>query len=513
MSIERKDFLFELIKSMSKSEKRQFKVYAGRLTGNTDAKFIALFNLLEKANFYNDDDILKSGIVRKQQLSNLKAHLYKQILISLRLNHSHKNIRIQIREQLDFASILYNKGLYKQSLRILEKAKNLALTYEEKNLAYEIVEYEKLIEGQYITRSMDSRAEELILESKSLSKRNVLTSKLSNLSLGLYNFFLKHGYARSTEDLNFVQEYFDSNFPKINFNDLEFREKIYGYQAKLWYHFIAQDFLQCYRYAAKWVDLFYKEERMIPTNPVFFLKGNHYLLESLFFLRKKTTFEAYLNKLQNVLDSEVFSLNDNTRTLAFLYVYGNKINLHFMLGTFKEAREMVPEIQEQLSLYENRIDVHHLMVLNYKIACIYFGAGDNEKSIEYLEKIIRNKRYGMREDLMCFSSILHLIAHYEAGIDYELDRLIKSTYKFLIKMNDLHEVQKELIRFIRNLGSIYPHELRAEFKKLYGRLKSYETDPFESRSFLYLDILSWLECKIEGIPVDSVIRRKALKLR
>ncbi len=68
---------------------------------------------------YDERIILKSGIVKKQQLSNLKAHLYKQILISLRLNPSHQNIRVQIREQLDFATILYQKGLYKQSLKIL----------------------------------------------------------------------------------------------------------------------------------------------------------------------------------------------------------------------------------------------------------------------------------------------------------------------------------------------------------------------------------------------------------
>ena len=35
--------------------------------------------------------LLRSGIVSKQQLSNLKAHLYKQILISLRLNPAHQN--------------------------------------------------------------------------------------------------------------------------------------------------------------------------------------------------------------------------------------------------------------------------------------------------------------------------------------------------------------------------------------------------------------------------------------
>ena len=133
------DALFELIKSLSKSEKRQFNLYVGRLGGNTDAKFFSLFKFLEKLKTYDERQILENGIVTKQQLSNLKAHLYRQILISLRLNPAHQNIRIQIREQLDFATVLYQKGLYKQSLKLLDKAKSMAIENEEKNIAYEIV--------------------------------------------------------------------------------------------------------------------------------------------------------------------------------------------------------------------------------------------------------------------------------------------------------------------------------------------------------------------------------------
>ena len=34
------------------------------------------------------------------------------------------------------------------------------------------------------------------------------------------------------------------------------------------------------------------------------------------------------------------------------------------------------------------------------------------------------------------------------------------------------------------------------------------TDPLEARAFGYLDIISWLESKISGVPVQDVIRRK-----
>ena len=67
--------------------------------------FYYSLTVLQKLKTYDEAAVLKHGFVKKEQLSNLKAHLYKQILISLRLNPSHQNIRIQIREQLDFATI------------------------------------------------------------------------------------------------------------------------------------------------------------------------------------------------------------------------------------------------------------------------------------------------------------------------------------------------------------------------------------------------------------------------
>ena len=91
-----KDNLFVLIKSLTKSEKRQFKLYVGRMGSNEDSKFLSLFNVMDKMPRYKEKIILEKGIVTKQQLSNLKAHLYKQILISLRMNPVHKNIRILI---------------------------------------------------------------------------------------------------------------------------------------------------------------------------------------------------------------------------------------------------------------------------------------------------------------------------------------------------------------------------------------------------------------------------------
>jgi hypothetical protein len=504
-----KDSLFVLVKSLSKSEKRQFKLYAGRLGVNTDSKFIALFNLLDKMSQYDEEVILKSGIVKKAQLSNLKAHLYKQILISLRLNPVNQNVRIQLREQLDFATILYHKGLYKQSLKILEKAKSLANSHQEKSIAFEIVELEKVIETQYITRSIPERADELSNESELLSKDNLLASKLSNLSLQLYGMMLKFGYVRSDEELKKVEVYFKKHLPKVQLDQLGFREKLWYYKAFLWYSFLTQDFLSSYKYAAKLVNLFYDNPEMIRLNPVFYLKGNNYLLESLFFLKYSSQFKEVLSKLELEIDKGSIPQNDNLLSLSFLYLNAHKLNQYFIDGSFEEALYLVDKINKGISEHKDRIDQHHIMVLYYKIASLYFGVGDYKSSIHYLKFIINNKTLKMREDLMCFSRLLSLVAHYEAGMDYYLEVQLKSTYKFLLKMNDLQAVQKEIIKFLRKLGDIYPSDLKSAFKELYEDLKKYEDHPYEKRAFLYLDILSWLESHLDNKPIARVIKEKS----
>ena len=127
MSNRSTDALFLLIKSLEKSEKRNFKLYSKRGSKEEGLKVVQLFDALDKMEEYDETVLLKKNPrLSKQQLPNLKAHLYRQILSSLRLLKNENNIDLQLHEQMDFARILYNKGLYLQSLRVLDKMKELA---------------------------------------------------------------------------------------------------------------------------------------------------------------------------------------------------------------------------------------------------------------------------------------------------------------------------------------------------------------------------------------------------
>ena len=510
MTTDIKDNLFVLIKSLAKSEKRQFKLYVGRMDSNEDSKFLNLFNLLDKMRKYDEKKIIESNIVTKQQLSNLKAHLYKQILISLRLNPQHKNVKLHIRGQIDFATILYQKGLYKQSLKILDKVKSYALKYDENTSAYEIVEFEKLIESLYVTRSLTNRTDELVTQTNHLKNLNDISSSLSNISLQLYEKLIKAGYAKSDSESKEIKTIFDEKIKYFNPENLGFREKLIYYQSWVWYSLLAQDFLSSYRYASKWIDTFNKKPEMIKIHPVYYLKGYNFLLEALSLIKYPSKFKNRLNDMIKVVEDESFPVNQNLNALIFLYKYNNLFNLHVLEGTFKDSIKIIPEVLEGIEKNKNFIDHHHIMLLYYKIACMYFTVDDFNNCIRYTSLIIRNKNIKMREDLQCFTRILNLIAHWEAGLDFNLDKIIKETYNYLDKLNDLHEVQKTILKYLNGLENIYPGEIKGFLRNLYNELKKYEDDPYEKRAFLYLDIISWLESKIDRKPLQDIIKEKAI---
>ena len=510
MTTDIKDNLFVLIKSLTKSEKRQFKLYVGRMDSNEDSKFLNLFNLLDKMRKYDEKKIIESNIVTKQQLSNLKAHLYKQILISLRLNPQHKNVKLHIRGQIDFATILYQKGLYKQSLKILDKVKSYALKYDENTSAYEIVEFEKLIESLYVTRSLSNRTDELVNQTNHLKQLNDVSSSLSNISLQLYEKLIKAGYAKSDSESKEIKTIFDEKIKYYNPENLGFREKLIYYQSWVWYSLLAQDFLSSYKYASKWIDTFNNKPEMIKIHPVYYLKGYNFLLEALSLIKYPSKFKNRLDDMIKVVEDESFPANQNLNALIFLYKYNNLFNLHVLEGTFKESIKIIPEVLNGIEKNKNFIDHHHIMLLYYKIACMYFTVDEYDKCIKYTSVIMRNKNIKMREDLQCFTRILNLIAHWEAGLDFNLDKIIKETYNYLDKLNDLHEVQKTILKYLNGLENIYPGEIKGFLRNLYDELKKYEDDPYEKRAFLYLDIISWLESKIDRKPLQYIIKEKAI---
>lgn len=507
----KQDPVFDLIKAMSKAEKRNFKLYATRLSANQDAKFVSLFDVFDALDEYDEAKVLKKCLsVKKEQLPNMKAHLYKQLLVSMRLLNVQHSVGMQIREQIDFARILYDKGQYRQSLKYLDRAKELSEENEEHVMALQVSETRKSIESLYVVRSMINKSTAMSREAVARGRVVANVNELSNLSNSLYSLHLKLGYVRSEKDIEVIDRHFKPILDKYKDDGgLTFTERIYYYQSLVWYNYIRHNFVRSYRYAQKWLDTFDAFPQMKDVMYDNFIKGISRLLEGLFLMNN---YKRYMNIMDRftAAGDRLRALNVNAEIIYLEVWFIAELNRHFLEGTFSEGLSLVPEIERYLKKYAGNIDLHHRMLFYYKIACMYFGDANYKKAMEYLQKVYSTRDPLVRRDLQCYARILHLIASYEAGMDYNLDYQLKAVYAFLVKMNDMHEVQREMIDFIKRLHSIYNADFKGELKALYDRLLPYTTHPYERRTFFYLDIISWLESKNRNISVAEVIREKFL---
>ena len=503
--------VFDLIRSMSKAEKRNFKLYATRLSGNQEAKFVTLFDCMDSLDEYDEAKILQRCPIKKEQLPNMKAHLYKQILVSIRLLDVQRTVPMQLREQIDFARILYDKGLFRQSSKMLDKAKETALANEQYTAAIDIIDFRKKMDTLSVARGVMSKSEAASRQAIELCGRIENVNELSNAGVQLYALYLQLGYARTQKDLDMIEQFFGPRLDKYGDpSKLSFLERLYLYQAQVWYHYIRHDMLTCYKYVCRWILLFDSAPHMKELMYDLYLRGYSRLLDGLYLLRSYRRFIQKLDDFEDEADS-IAAINDNARMIWQQIIYVNRINKHFWEGTFAEGIRTIPEVERYIRDYGTELDIHHRMVLCYKIACLYFGHGDYRKCMDYLGRIISTRDPRIHRDLQCYARILNLIASYEAGIDYNLDYQVRSVCLFLVKMNDMHQVQQEIMAFLKRLNSMYATNLKEELRQLYERLKPLEHHPFERRTFYYLDILSWLESKQKGSSVAEIIRRRFLE--
>lgn len=510
MSKRSTDILFQLIRSLEKAEKRHFKLYIKRSSSNENLKIVQLFDALDKMSEYDEKVLLKKlPSVQKTQLSNLKAHLYKQILASLRLLKSADSIDLQLNEQFDYAHILYKKGLFMHSLKILDKAKEVAKHHQKLTFLTQIIALEKRIESLHITRSMQDRAEVLSAEAIQVSTHIDMVARLSNLALQLYSWYIKNGHAKTAEDEKKIRDFLNDNLPANAWKQTGFYERLYLYQSYSWYAFIRQDFLMYYRYAQKWVDLFDEHPLMKRVETGHYIKGLHDLLNALFDLRHHLKFPKVLATLEAFAQTERVQQNDNFRIHSFLYIAQAKINQHFLQGTFKEGLSLVPSIEEKLNEYSMFVDPHRILVLTYKMASLYFGSGDFNTCIDYLHRII-NENVGLRYDLQCYARLLHLLAHYELGNHELMEYLSKSVYRFMARMENLTLLEEEILKFLRRSFYISRDKMKGELEKFLERIKHFEKARFQMRVFVYLDIVSWVESKVYNKPLSEILHNKYL---
>jgi len=503
------EVLIRLIGSMTKSEKRNFKLMAGK-TKWGEKLYVQLFDHLDKYGKF-DETMLAKHIpnLKKSQFSNVKSVLCKQILRALVDVNKEVFPEIRARERFDFAKVLYAKGQYRACLDMLAGVKRLAAEIQLRPLEYLAINFEKLVESQHVTKSMSSRAYELSKESNVVIDNLLITNELSNLSLLLYARYLENGYVKNQQEFDELHKYFHSLLPVFELDELDFYQKLNLYQSYVWFYHMAQDFANYYRYAQKWVNLFDEYPAMKVPATTLYIKGLHNVLNALFMAGKRRMFRDYFNLLIQFNNNDELRLSTNELGQLQLFRFIHGINSVFMRADYQSGVKFVDQFVTLLDREHHLWDSSRIMVFHYKIACIYFGNGDYNNTITYLNKVEVAYQPRLKVDIQCFSRILNLIAHYDLGNELLVSYKIKSVFRFLLKMGELEKVQMEILKFIRRTPKMSKRTIIEEFKTLRIKLAEIESERFEKRPFLYLDIISWLDSKINRVSmVDAILARR-----
>ena len=75
-------------------------------------------------------------------------------------------------------------------------------------------------------------------------------------------------------------------------------------------------------------------------------------------------------------------------------------------------------------------------------------------------------------------------------------------------MGNLTIVEEEMFKFLRNSFHRPRARIKAELEQFLESIKGLEKNRFQTRTFAYLDIISWVESKVYEKPVSQILREK-----
>jgi hypothetical protein len=471
--------------------------------GDQERKFVVLFDLLDKQTEYNDAALLKKlpGATNKSKLANLKRHLYKQLLTSLRLTYINRLIDIEIREQLDFARILYSKGLYMESLRILERTKAIATKHNQDILHLELIEFQKMIEARHITRSrqVEKKMERLLEESTLRSRITQTASEMVNLSIQIHGYYIVHGFARTDAEKkaldrawrNMQPEHFNNRFADTFF------EKTNRYQSYLWYRYIKLDLKGALSHALEWVTLFKFSKSMQLKDPDLYFRAIYYLLVFFYLLDHIADYEKYLLEMEAYLAEYHDLLNPNSQHVSFVYWGLARFNFCFLKKDYEAAYKFIATIQEELPTHQDMIDDHRLMLFYYKFAVAAFCFGKYEEALSHLHPILYQTDRLLRKEMEINARLLELLCLFETKAFDRMSYRLISLGRSISKSKIATPLQLLTHKLLRSLLQLYPEDYQSFLQEKISHFSASSEAPEERMFLKYLNVLEWMEHKIQ----------------
>ena len=432
--------------------------------------------------------------------SELKNYLYQLILVALAAYDEKQQALDQLEQKVLRAKVLFKRGAYAESSKILQKVKPKVQEYEAWYLLLSISKLEQQI----------SILNEQNIE-WNLSNENLETlSVLENLNT-LKNIYYRMVVSVRTDALLRKEEKVQKLKILVDHPVLQGKEwksqkaEILFYWTWGLYAYSTLDFEAYVWNSRKAFDLSENRYLKIGDNPMYYLSTLFNYINSLGLNKQAEQIEALFPKFL------VLKLNTKSLKIAYISRYYGVINSFLSeRGLFEEALAFKKEQYSKIKKIP--VGHFHLKVFHFQYFQIHFALNQFNKAQEYLNKCLALSLGIVRRDLQNLFPLLQLILHYELKNEQLLAPLSLSLYRRLKKNKDLLLVEKRILRFLDlALNARDQQEQKAAFHWLDTAFDELEKTPSETILFQYFDFPSWVKSKSSSKTFAALVKEKFQK--
>lgn len=484
-------FLFDLVTTLTKSEKRYIKVNAG----SKGKDYIELMNALITQKAYDEEKLIRDnkGANFLKHLPVNKQYLY-ELLLKLLAQYGHKRFEDKIYQKITAANVLIEKGLFTAAIKELKKGQKLAKKYELFEMQIIIYKVEKrLLSIRQFKKKEDLSIEQIFDSEDKIFEQLKNTNQYWYLAQRISHFQLKFQKIQTQKQHQYLESITQSpSFQTISLAT-NFKSKIYFYQANATYQFLLGNVEQAYEINKHFLDLLEDNPNFLELYAERYLGTLTNMLIDSLIIGKYDILKEGMNRLIMIPTRQEFKRIKNLESRVFRQRYLLLLNWSLRQKDFEKAIEWIPAIEEGLKLYGKKIEKHHQITFYYLNAYLLFQNHHYNKALKWNNLILNIPNEDVVKEIFYFARILNLLIHYELGNLALLDSLLLSTPKYLKSRRAVYATEKALIRFLGRLlkcvDKVEKQQLTNNFKK---EIHDLFDDPNEKRVFNYLDLRLWI---------------------
>lgn len=487
--MKKQDQIFYLVKSLSKSEKRNFR------TNTTGAKnYIKLFDVIDSQQKFDGNEIKELFKNSKfiKQLHVTKNYLIKQILKSLRNDNPAKSINIKLNNLLSEIEILYSRELFDQCLFLTEKAANIAKEYEKHNYSSIILNWKQKIFLQTKNVVSDKYLfDELFSDKAKSNSSSNIENEYWNLTISQFDNFSKP----PKEKAKFFKTPLLRNF-----------ENAKTLRSKINYHHIHYSNFVTNNKPAEALSHLQKLEKEIEFNPhrisedpSAYITTLNNQVSLLLNTRNYEQISHLLNKIRAI--PEKFNIGDKDKISTKLNVrtYNVELEMYRDIKDYEKALDLIPIVENYISENQKAINRDYTVLFYYQFAYIYFMVGNYNKSLNWTNKLFGNDLAKIRGDLYTYSRFLNLMIHFELSNQIVLKYAVDATRKHLRKNRTLLNFEKVLLKFFSKISMANKNEYNNLFTELKTNLFANTEENRKNDILDYIDFESWIDKKLDNL--------------